>query len=163
MYKTDDFLYCKGDEYMSVMNINLFSMKLKRMIDITVILPDEIKSDEKLQCLWIYYHQNISAMDWLCHTSLVDYVNDRHFAVIIPEVFEISSQDDKHIIKEFSTNIKNMFACISENEEDNFFDKEYYLEYEKDFDYTYNEIQDRKYKWEWLGARLQCFINFVLG
>ncbi len=46
--KTDYFLYCKGNKCMSIMNINLFSMKLKRMIDITVILPDEIKSDEKL-------------------------------------------------------------------------------------------------------------------
>lgn len=162
MYKTDDFLYCKGDRYMSVMNINLFSMKLKRMIDITMILPDEIKSDEKLQCLWLYYHKNISAMDWLCHTSLVNYVDDKHFAVIIPEVFEISFQNDEHIIKEFRTNIKNMFACISENEKDNFFDKEYYLEYEKDFDYTYNETQDRKSKWQLIDKRLLRFINFVL-
>lgn len=148
---------------MSIMNINLFSMKLKRMIDITVILPDEIKSNEKLQCIWLYYYQNISAMDWLCYTSLADYVNDKHFAAIIPEVFEKSFQNDKHIIKEFSANIKNMFACISESEEDNFFDKEYYLEYEKDFYYTYNEIQDRKYKWEWLNTKLLCFINSILG
>ncbi len=147
---------------MSIMNMNLFSIKLKRMIDVTIILPDDIKSNDNLQCLWFYYHQNISAMDWLCHTYLADYVNEKHFAAIIPEVFEISSQNDKHIIKELSTNIKNMFACISEREEDNFFDKEYYLEYEKDFDYTYNKIQDAKYKWEFLNTRMLHFINAVL-
>lgn len=162
MYKTDDFLYCKGDKYMSVMNINLFSMKLKRMVDITMILPDEIKLNDNLQCLWFYY-QNISAMDWLCYTSLADYVNEKHFAAIIPEIFEMTLQDNRYIIKELSMIIKNMFACISENEEDNFFDKEYYLEYEKDFDYTYNKIQDKKYKWELLNEKLLCFINSVLG
>ncbi len=147
---------------MSIMNINLFSMKLKRMIDITVILPDEIKSDEKLRCLWFYYHQNISAMDWLCHTSLAHWVNEKHFAAIIPEVFEMNLQNDRYIIKELSMIIKNMFACISENEEDNFFDKKYYLEYEKNFDYTYNKMQDAKYKWEFLNTRLLGFINSVL-
>lgn len=162
MYKTDDFLYCKGDKYMSVMNINLFSMKLKRMVDITMILPDEIKLNDNLQCLWFYY-QNISAMDWLCYTSLADYVNEKYFAAIIPEIFEMTLQDNRYIIKELSMIIKNMFACISENEEDNFFDKEYYLEYEKDFDYTYNKIQDKKYKWELLNEKLLCFINSVLG
>lgn len=162
MYKTDDFLYCKGDKYMSVMNINLFSMKLKRMVDITMILPDEIKLNDNLQCLWLYY-QNISAMDWLCYTSLADYVNEKHFAAIIPEIFEMTLQDNRYIIKELSMIIKNMFACISENEEDNFFDKEYYLEYEKDFDYTYNKIQNKKYKWELLNEKLLCFINSVLG
>ena len=61
-----------------------------------------------------------------------------------------------------SANIKNMFACISEHEEDNFFDKEYYLEYEKDFDYTYNKIQDEKYEWEFLNTKTLRFINAVL-
>lgn len=119
---------------MPVMNINLFSMKLKRMIDITVILPDEIKSDEKLSSLWLC-NQNRSAIDWLCHTSLFDDVNKKHFAAIIPEIFEMNWQNDTHILKELRANIKNMFACISE-QEDNFFDKEYYLEYKNDFDYT---------------------------
>lgn len=124
---------------MPVMNINLFSMKLKRMIDVALILPDEIKSDEKLSCLWIC-HQNRSAMDWLCHTSLVDDVNKKHFAAVIPEVFEINLQEETNILKEIKTHIKNMFVCISECEEDYFFDKEYCLEYEKKFDYTYNKI-----------------------
>ena len=36
---------------MSVININLFSMMLRRTIDVTVVLPDKINDDEKLPCL----------------------------------------------------------------------------------------------------------------
>ena len=35
---------------MSVININLFSMMLRRTIDVTVVLPDKINDDEKLPC-----------------------------------------------------------------------------------------------------------------
>ena len=39
---------------MSVININLFSMMLRRTIDVTVVLPDKINDDEKLPCVWLY-------------------------------------------------------------------------------------------------------------
>ena len=40
---------------MSVININLFSMMLRRTIDVTVVLPDKINDDEKLPCVWLYH------------------------------------------------------------------------------------------------------------
>ena len=40
---------------MAVINVNLFSMYLAHEIDVTVILPDEISSDEQLKCVWLYH------------------------------------------------------------------------------------------------------------
>ena len=73
---------------MSVININLFSMMLRRTIDVTVVLPDKINDDEKLPCVWLYHGGSGDHTEWLYHTSLVDTVNERHFAAVLPEVFE---------------------------------------------------------------------------
>ena len=73
---------------MSVININLFSMMLRRTIDVTVVLPDKINDDEKLPCIWLYHGGSGDHTEWLYHTSLVDTVNERHFAAVLPEVFE---------------------------------------------------------------------------
>lgn len=39
----------------TVMNINHFSIYLKRNMECTVILPSDIKNDEKLPVLWLYH------------------------------------------------------------------------------------------------------------
>ena len=39
----------------TVMNINHFSIYLKRNMECTVILPSDMKNDEKLPVLWLYH------------------------------------------------------------------------------------------------------------
>ena len=39
----------------TVMNVNHFSIYLKRNMECTVILPSDIKNDEKLPVLWLYH------------------------------------------------------------------------------------------------------------
>ena len=103
---------------MSVININLFSMMLRRTIDVTVVLPDKINDDEKLPCVWLYHGGSGDHTEWLYHTSLVDTVNERHFAAVLPEVFEscfvnmnIGDRYESFVAKELPSTIHNMFAC----------------------------------------------------
>lgn len=55
---------------MSVININLFSMMLRRTIDVTVVLPDKINDDEKLPCVWLYHGGSGDHTEWLFITLL---------------------------------------------------------------------------------------------
>lgn len=112
---------------MSVININLFSMMLRRTIDVTVVLPDKINDDEKLPCVWLYHGGSGDHTEWLYHTSLVDTVNERHFAAVLPEVFEscfvnmnIGDRYESFVAKELPSTIHNMFACISDDRKYNY-------------------------------------------
>ena len=73
---------------MAVINLNLFSMMLRFGTDVTVVLPDEIQKDEKLACVWLYHGGSGDHTDWLYHTDLVDEVEKRHFAAVLPNVNE---------------------------------------------------------------------------
>jgi len=108
---------------MTAMNINLFSMKLKRVVDIFVILPDDIENKEKLRCLWFCDIKNINSLDLRCDKFLEDYVNDKHFAVILPQIYEACffNTCDNGVKKELITILNNMLACISDNEKDHFY------------------------------------------
>ena len=44
----------------TVMNVNHFSIYLKRNMECTVILPSDIKNDEKLPVLWLYHGGSVS-------------------------------------------------------------------------------------------------------
>lgn len=112
---------------MSVININLFSMMLRRTIDVTVVLPDKINDDEKLPCVWLYHGGSGDHTEWLYHTSLVDTVNERYFAAVLPEVFEscfvnmnIGDRYESFVAKELPSTIHNMFACISDDRKYNY-------------------------------------------
>ena len=73
---------------MAVMNINLFSMMLRHSTDVTVVIPDETKDNEELVCVWLYHGGSGDHTEWLYHTPLVDEVNSRHFAAVLPNVNE---------------------------------------------------------------------------
>lgn len=112
---------------MSVMNLNLFSMALKYGIDCTIVLPDHIFDNEKLKCVWLYHGGSGDHTEWLYHTSLVDYVNNRHFAAVLPNVHESCfinmNYGDRYgtfVGKELPNTIWNMFRCISDQREDNY-------------------------------------------
>ena len=49
---------------MSVININLFSMMLRRTIDVTVVLPDKINDDEKLPCESLFLRMALPRRKW---------------------------------------------------------------------------------------------------
>ena len=51
----------------TVMNVNHFSIYLKRNMDCTVILPSDIKNDEKLPVLWLYHGSSGDNTAWLYH------------------------------------------------------------------------------------------------
>ena len=63
---------------MSVININLFSMMLRRTIDVTVVLPDKINDGEKLPCVWLYHAEavtipngSITLLWWILLTNAI--------------------------------------------------------------------------------------------
>ena len=73
---------------MAVMNINVFSVMLRHGMDVTVVLPDDIDEGEKLKCVWLYHGGSGDNTEWLYHTPLVDTVEKRHFAAVLPNVDE---------------------------------------------------------------------------
>ena len=112
---------------MAVINLNLFSMMLRFGTDVTVVLPDEIQKDEKLACVWLYHGGSGDHTDWLYHTDLVDEVEKRHFAAVLPNVNEscfvnmnIGGKYESYVAKELPSIIWNMFDCISKDREKNF-------------------------------------------
>lgn len=112
---------------MAVFNINLFSLYLKHGMDVTIILPDDISSGEKLKCVWMYHGGSGDHTEWLYHTNLVDTVNERHFAAVLPNVHESCFTDmytgnkyGTYVGKELVSVIWNMFRCISDRREDNY-------------------------------------------
>ena len=112
---------------MAVINLNLFSMMLRFGTDVTVVLPDEIQKDEKLACVWLYHGGSGDHTDWLYHTDLVDEVEKRHFAAVLPNVNEscfvnmnIGGKYESYVAKELPSIIWNMFKCISDKREDNY-------------------------------------------
>jgi S-formylglutathione hydrolase FrmB len=107
--------------------MNIFSMCLKHEIDVTVVLPDKIEDGEKLKCVWLYHGGSGDHVDWLYHTRLVDYVNDGHFAAVLPTVHESCFVDMNmgnrygiYVGKELPGIIWKMYRCISDRREDNY-------------------------------------------
>mgnify|MGYP005787536835 FL=1 len=112
---------------MAVMNINLFSMMLRHSTDVTVVIPDEIKDNEELACVWLYHGGSGDHTEWLYHTSLVDEVNSRHFAAVLPNVNEscfvdmnIGNRYEGYVARELPSAIWQMFRCISSKREKNY-------------------------------------------
>jgi S-formylglutathione hydrolase FrmB len=107
--------------------MNIFSMCLKHEIDVTVVLPDKIEDGEKLKCVWLYHGGSGDHVDWLYHTRLVDYVNDGHFAAVLPTVHEscfvdmnMGNRYGTYVGKELPGIIWKMYRCISDRREDNY-------------------------------------------
>lgn len=112
---------------MAVFNISVFSLVLAHEMDITVVLPDECRQDEKLKCVWLYHGGSGDHVDWLYHTRLTDYVNERHFAAVLPNVHEscfvdmnIGDRYGTYVGKELPGIIRGMFRIISDKREDNY-------------------------------------------
>ena len=112
---------------MAVINVNFFSMNLLHDMDVTVVLPDKIDKGEKLKCVWLYHGGSGDHVDWLYHVRLTDYVNERHFAAVLPTVHEscfvdmnIGNKYGTYVGKELPLAIWTMFNCISKKREDNY-------------------------------------------
>lgn len=112
---------------MAVINASIFSMYLSHEMDITVVLPDDINENEKLKCVWLYHGGSGDHMDWIFHTRLTDYVNDRRFAAVLPTVHEscfvdmnIGNRYGKYVGRELPRTVWNMFKCISDRRQDNY-------------------------------------------
>lgn len=112
---------------MAVIHINLFSMTLRYGMDVTVVLPEQIKADERLKCVWLYHGSSGDHTAWLYHTPLADYVEERHFAAVLPNVHEscfvdmnIGNRYGTYVGKELPSVIWKMFRCISDQREDNY-------------------------------------------
>ena len=112
---------------MPVMNINLFSITLRYGIDCMVVLPENLKKGEKLKCLWLYHGGSGDHTAWLYHTPLVELAEEKHFAAVLPNVHEscfvnmnIGDAFGTFVGKELPSVIRNMFACISGERQDNY-------------------------------------------
>ena len=112
---------------MPVMNINLFSITLRYGIDCMVVLPENLKKGEKLKCLWLYHGGSGDHTAWLYHTPLVELAEEKHFAAVLPNVHEscfvnmnIGDAFGTFVGKELPSVIWNMFACISDERQDNY-------------------------------------------
>lgn len=112
---------------MAVMNLNIFSVMLKHNIDVTVVLPEDIQKDEKLKCVWLYHGGSGDNTEWLYHTALVDKVETRRFAAVLPDVdgscyvnMNIGDKYESFVAKELPSIIWNMFSCISDKRQDNY-------------------------------------------
>ena len=112
---------------MSVIKVNNFSMYLKRTTDCTVVLPDNIKSNQKLKCLWLYHGGSGNHKEWLYHAPLTDISNERNIAIILPNVNEscfvnmnIGDRYANYVGKELPSIIHKMFKCISDKRCDNY-------------------------------------------
>ncbi len=112
---------------MAVINVNIFSMTLKHNMDCTVILPKKISSGEILKCLWLYHGSSGDHTAWLYHTPIVEYVEERNIAVVLPNVYEscfidmnIGEKYGTYVGLELPKTIWKMFRCISDKREDNY-------------------------------------------
>lgn len=102
-------------------------MALRYSIDSTVVLPEKIQKGELLKCVWLYHGGSGDHTAWLYHTPLVEYVEEKHFAAVLPNVHEscfvnmnIGDKFGSFVGKELPSMIWNMFACISSKREDNY-------------------------------------------
>lgn len=66
----------------TVMNVNHFSIYLKRNMECTVILPSDMKNDEKLPVLWLYHGSSGDNTVWLYHSPIAEYVDEGRFAAV---------------------------------------------------------------------------------
>ena len=108
-------------------DINLFSITLRYGIDCMVVLPENLKKGEKLKCLWLYHGGSGDHTAWLYHTPLVELAEEKHFAAVLPNVHEscfvnmnIGDAFGTFVGKELPSVIWNMFACISDERQDNY-------------------------------------------
>ncbi len=141
---------------MAVITMNVFSVYVKQNMDVTVVLPDDVfkwaeevgcgvdsygaavgeagadmtsssSVDEKLPCVWLYHGGSGDHTEWLYHTNLVDYVNERRIAAVLPNVHEscfvdmhIGCKYGTYVGRELPNLIHTMFRCISDRREDNY-------------------------------------------
>ena len=112
---------------MPVINVNHFSMYLRRNMDCTVVLPEKLDKDEQLKCIWLYHGSSGDHRAWLYHAPLVEHVQERHCAMVLPNVNEscfvdmnIGDRYGTYVGKELPSIIHNMFRCISSKREDNY-------------------------------------------
>ena len=111
----------------TVMNVNHFSIYLKRNMECTVILPSHIKNDEKLPVLWLYHGGSGDNTAWLYHSPIIEYVDEGRFAAVLPNVqnscyvnMNIGDKYESYVGKELFNIIMNMFPCFSDKRENNY-------------------------------------------
>lgn len=111
----------------TVMNVNHFSIYLKRNMECTVILPSDIKNDEKLPVLWLYHGGSGDNTVWLYHSPILEYVDEGRFAAVLPNVqnscyvnMNIGDKYESYVGKELFNIIMNMFPCLSDKRENNY-------------------------------------------
>ena len=104
----------------TVMNVNHFSIYLKRNMECTVILPSDMKNDEKLPVLWLYHGSSGDNTVWLYHSPIAEYVDEGRFAAVLPNVqnscfvnMNIGDKYESYVGKELFNIIMNMFPCLS--------------------------------------------------
>lgn len=113
---------------MAVIQTNILSMILKRNMDCTVVLPDNIKQDEKpLKVVWLYHGSSGDHKAWLYHVPIAGYANERHIAFVLPNVHEscfvdmnIGAKYGRYVGKELPQIIWKMFPVLSKIREDNY-------------------------------------------
>ena len=135
----------------TVMNVNHFSIYLKRNMDCTVILPSDIHRDEKLSVLWIYPDDSGNQITWLYHAPLSEYCDEGRFAIILPAVGNNTESDsgdnyNSYVRKELVRTIYNMFPCIDDNIEKS---------------YTYGRIEKIGHNWKLLRSNLKKYLTDV--
>lgn len=68
------------------LHLEINSKALMMHTTVSVIMPQNIKSNEKIKTLYLLHGYHGNHMDWMRYTSIERYVEDKRMAVIMPEV-----------------------------------------------------------------------------
>lgn len=112
---------------MAVIRTNLFSMNLKQNMECYVLLPEKTEKNEKLKTIWLYHGGSGDHTGWLYHTKIVEYVEEHHFAAILPNVHEscfvnmnLGKKYGTYVGDELIKTLQTMFPILSDKREDNY-------------------------------------------
>lgn len=112
---------------MAVIRTTILSKKLRHTMECYVVLPDEIPIGKKLKTMWLYHGGSGDHTGWLYHTKIVEYVNERGIACVLPNVNEscfvdmnIGGKYGSYVGEELPEIIGGMFPILSLKREDNY-------------------------------------------
>lgn len=107
--------------------LNIFSNVLNMNSDLWLMMPDEIKDDEKLKVLWLCHGGSGDENDWLYHSTAADIPDRYHLSVVLVNAEDSCYVDmaygrnfTEYIGRELPGILQGMFPHLSGLPQDNF-------------------------------------------
>ncbi|MBN2268547.1 MAG: alpha/beta hydrolase family protein [Acholeplasmataceae bacterium] len=70
----------------ALIQCEIYSKALMMQTSVSVIMPQDVKRNEKIKTLYLLHGYHGNHKDWIRYSSIERYVEDRRMAVIMPEV-----------------------------------------------------------------------------